>query len=88
MNEMQLWARAALVRALKTAAQVAGAMIGTGAVFWDLNWAQIGGVTATATVLSLLWSVRGLPEVDAALENQAPEQDRRYNLEPYDPRDI
>lgn len=60
------WFRAALVRALKTAGETAAAMITTGAIIWELNWVKIAGVSATAAVLSLLWSLRGLPETTGA----------------------
>ncbi|OFK25341.1 holin [Olsenella sp. HMSC062G07] len=59
------WAIAALVRSVKTAAQTAVALIGTGAVaITALDWPQIAAVTATAAILSLLTSVAGVPEVD------------------------
>ena len=59
------WWRAAGVRAIKTAAQTAVALIGTGAVgFTDLDWARIASVAGVAAVLSLLTSVAGLPEVE------------------------
>ncbi len=58
------WWRAAGIRAIKTAAQTAVALIGTGAVgFTDLDWARIASVAGVAAVLSLLTSVAGLPEV-------------------------
>lgn len=58
------WAIAACVRAVKTAAQTAVALIGTGAVaITALDWGQILAVTATASVLSVLTSVAGVPEV-------------------------
>ena len=58
------WWRAAGVRAIKTAAQTAVALIGTGAVgFTDLDWVRIASVAGVAAVLSLLTSVAGLPEV-------------------------
>lgn len=60
------WARAAGVRAVKTAAQTAVALIGTGAVgFTDLDWVRIASVAGVAAVLSLLTSIAGLPELDA-----------------------
>lgn len=60
------WWRAAGIRAIKTAAQTAVALIGTGAVgFTDLDWARIASVAGVAAVLSLLTSVAGLPELDA-----------------------
>ena len=49
---------ATLERAIKTAAQVAAALIGTGAVgITSLDWAQIGSVAATAAVVSVLTSL-------------------------------
>ena len=58
------WWRAAGIRAVKTAAQTAVALIGTGAVgFTDLDWVRIASVAGVAAVLSLLTSVAGLPEV-------------------------
>lgn len=65
--DWKLWARAALIRCVKTGAQTLASLIGTGAVgILSLDWAQMLSVTATAMVLSLLTSVAtGLPEVDA-----------------------
>lgn len=64
MNEYKAWAIAASIRAIKTAAQTAVSLIGTGAVgFTDLDWIQIASVSGVAAVVSLLTSVGGLPEV-------------------------
>lgn len=64
MNEYGKWALAALTRAIKTFAQTAVSLIGTGAVgFTDLDWLQIASVAGVAAVVSLLTSVAGLPEV-------------------------
>lgn len=64
-NDLKDWARAALVRAVKTFAQTCVALIGTGAVgFTDLDWLRILSVAGVSAVLSLLTSVAGLPEVD------------------------
>lgn len=64
MNEYKAWAIAAFIRAIKTAAQTAVSLIGTGAVgFTDLDWIQIASVSGVAAVVSLLTSVGGLPEV-------------------------
>jgi hypothetical protein len=53
----QFWASTA-ERAVKTAAQAATALIGTGAVgVTSLDWAQIGSVALTAAVVSLLTSL-------------------------------
>lgn len=64
MNEYTEWAKAAVIRAVKTAAQTAVSLIGTGSVgFTDLDWMQIASVSGVAAVLSLLTSIAGIPEV-------------------------
>jgi hypothetical protein len=60
----KIWWAAAGVRALKTAAQVAIATIGTTAVFTGVDWAIVGSTAGLAAVLSLLTSLAGLPEVN------------------------
>lgn len=60
------WLRAAGVRAVKTVAQTAVATIGTGAVFADVDWRMVVSASLLAGVLSLLTSVAGLPEINAA----------------------
>lgn len=63
MEQYAEWARAAAVRAVKTAAQTALSLIGTGAVgFTDLDWVQIASVSGVAALASVLTSVAGLPE--------------------------
>ena len=60
------WLRAAGVRAIKTVAQTAVATIGTGAVFAEVDWRMVASASLLAGVLSLLTSVAGLPEINAA----------------------
>lgn len=58
------WAKAALIRAIKTLAQTAAALLGAGAVnVVEVDWLTILGISATAAVVSLLTSLAGLPEV-------------------------
>lgn len=64
MDYLKRWARAAGVRALKTAAQTAVAMVPVGVSITEVSWLGVLGTAALATVLSLLTSVAGLPEVD------------------------
>lgn len=60
------WLRCAGVRALRTFAQTAIAVIGTTAVLEDVNWLAVISASALAALLSLLTSLAGLPEVDSS----------------------
>lgn len=59
----KIWIKAAAVRAVKTTAQAAVAMIGTAAVMSAIDWRMVVSASAVAGILSLLTSVAGLPEV-------------------------
>lgn len=63
-NGFKTWLKAAGVRALKTLAQAAIAMIGTAVVLGDVNWLMVASASALAAILSLLTSVAGLPELE------------------------
>ncbi|WP_307726227.1 holin [Senimuribacter intestinalis] len=58
------WLKAAAVRAVKTMAQAAIAMIGTSVVMTDVSWQVTVSAAILAGILSMLTSVAGLPEVD------------------------
>lgn len=65
LTTREFWA-STTERAVRTAAQTAIALIGTDQVgLLNLDWAQIGSVVATATVLSILTSIVG----DTATKN-------------------
>ncbi len=59
------WIRAAAIRALKTVAQTAVAMLPAAATITAVDWVTVAGTAAFAGALSLLTSVAGLPEVEA-----------------------
>ena len=57
------WGKAALVRAVKTAAQTAAATIGTTLVMSEINWIMVLSAAGISGLLSILTSLAGLPEV-------------------------
>lgn len=57
------WFKAAGVRALKTVAQTAVAMIPVGATINEVSWLAVLSTAALAGLLSILTSIAGLPEV-------------------------
>lgn len=64
MEKLKNWAIAALIRAIKSAAQAGVMLIGSDAVnIVSLDWPLILGGMATMAVLSILTSLAGLPEV-------------------------
>lgn len=58
------WLKAAGVRAVKTMAQTAVAVIGTGAVLSEVDWKMVLSASIVAGVVSILTSVAGIPEVE------------------------
>ena len=60
------WAKAALIRAIRTFAEAALAYIGTGAVVLkDVNWLAALSAGAMGFVMAWLLALAGLPEVQA-----------------------
>lgn len=61
---IQKWVKAALIRAIKTMAQTAVALIGTNAVgITAVDWVAVASASALAGIVSILTSIAGLPEV-------------------------
>ena len=61
----RVWVRAALIRALKTMAQAAIGVLGTGAIgLMQADWANVLSIALMGGVLSVLTSIAGIPEVD------------------------
>ena len=57
------WWKAAGIRAIKTVAQTAVALLGVGTVMSDIDWVQVVSASVLAGIISMLTSIGGLPEV-------------------------
>ena len=58
------WAKAAGIRSIKTMAQTAVAVIGTGAVISAVDWKMVVSSAIVAGIVSWLTSLAGIPEVE------------------------
>ena len=69
--EWKKWAKAALIRAIRTFAEAMLAYIGTGAiVLGDVNWLAALSAGAFGFIVAWLLALTGLPEV----EKQPPDE--------------
>lgn len=64
------WIKAAGVRAVKTMAQTAVAVIGTAAVIAAVDWKVVVSSSVMAGIVSILTSVAGIPEVQEQEESE------------------
>lgn len=60
-----VWAKAAAVRAVKTVAQTAVAMLPVAATIAEVDWLAVAGTALLAGLASILTSLAGLPEVSS-----------------------
>ena len=65
-DKTKKWIKAAGVRAAKTMAQTAVAMLPVAATITAVDWQTVAGTAALAGVVSSLTSLAGLPELDGA----------------------
>lgn len=63
-KELKKWLKCAGIRAIKTIAQTAVAMIPVGININEVGWATVIGTSVLAGILSILTSIAGLPEVE------------------------
>ena len=75
MRDWKKWFKLAGIRAIKTVAQTAVALIGVGSVMSDINWIQVGSAALLAGILSLLTSVAGIPEEAIEVSKKLHEDD-------------
>ena len=72
MIDWKKWAKAALIRAIRTFAEAMLAYIGTGAVvLGDVNWVAALSAGGFGFVTAILFALAGLPEVD---QQQPPDE--------------
>ena len=64
------WFKKAGIRAIKTMAQTVASMLTVGQTFFEVNWANVLAVSATAAVISICTSIVGIPEVGESNEDQ------------------
>lgn len=57
------WWKAAGTRAIKTFAQTFVGSVTVGMAISDINWLAVASTAAVASVLSLMTSIAGLPEI-------------------------
>lgn len=65
MNKLcsKSWWKAAGTRAIKTFAQTFVGSVTVGMAISDINWIAVASTAAAASVLSLMTSIAGLPEI-------------------------
>ena len=63
-NNFKYWLKCASVRAIKTIAQTAVALISVGTFMSDIDWIQVLSASLLAGILSILTSIAGIPEVE------------------------
>ena len=66
-DKTKKWINAAGVRAAKTMAQTAVAMLPAAATITAVDWRMVIGTALLAGVASILTSLAGLPELDKAV---------------------
>ena len=64
IKEIKVWLKFAGIRAIKTMAQTALAMIPVGININEVGWGTVIGTSVIAGILSILTSVAGLPEAE------------------------
>ena len=68
-NKTAKWFHAAGVRAIKTFAQTAIAMLGTSMLLSEVDWVALVSASVLSGILSMLTSIAGLPELKSSEEN-------------------
>lgn len=67
-DKTKAWLKAAGIRALRTLAQSSVAAIGTAVAMNQVNWLAVLSTAGLAAIISILMSIKGLPEVSSQEE--------------------
>lgn len=70
-QSFKAWIKCAGIRAVKTVAQTAVALIPAAVTITAVDWPVVTGTAALAGVCSLLTSIAGLPELEQEPEQEA-----------------
>jgi len=70
MCKRKKWVKAAGIRAIKTMAQTAVAMLPAAATITAVDWKTVAGTAALAGVASLLKSLKGVPGLEGGNESE------------------
>lgn len=83
--DWKAWAKAALIRAVRTFAQTFIGFIAVGAALEEIQWLRALSVSGAACVLSILTSLAtGLPEVDKVQPEPEEEKEKEQDDGPVD----
>ena len=69
-KQVKTWLKAAGIRALKTFAQTAVALLPASAMITDVDWVCVTYTAALAALASILTSLAGLPEVKEEVNDE------------------
>ena len=64
MDKLKKWIKAAGIRAIRTVAQTALAMIPAGVAIEEVSWQVVISTSLLSGLLSILTSIAGLPELE------------------------
>lgn len=58
------WAKATVIRTMKTMAEVAGSFLVVGMAINEIDWLHLLSVTVVSGIATILLAIKGLPEVE------------------------
>lgn len=74
------WVIAALIRSVRTFAQVMAGGITIGVALSEINWSYLASTALVSAIYSILTSLAGLPEVELEKEVEAAESNQEVRI--------